>query len=123
MTVEELTTVQVPTLAVQLPGRTSNPGGKVTPVGGVVTSTGAAPLLVIVKVLATTLPGPVQTSGSVTAKLTRLTEMVKLHVAVLLDASVAVQVTVVVPRGKFAPEGGLQATVAPGQLSVGVGVV
>ena len=35
----------------------------------------------------------------------------------LPDASVAVQVTVVVPRGKQVPDGGLHTTVAPGQLS------
>jgi len=47
---------------------------------------------------------------------------VKLQVAVLLDASVAVQVTVVVPIGKQAPLGGLQTTVTPGQLSDAVAV-
>jgi hypothetical protein len=45
------------------------------------------------------------------------------HVAVLLDASVAVQVTVVVPTGNCTPDGGLQLTVVPGQLSVATGVV
>ena len=34
-----------------------------------------------------------------------------------------VQVTVVVPTGKNEPEAGEQATVAPGQLSIGVGLV
>src|SRR4029434_4771408 len=48
------------------------------------------------------------------------TVTVKLQVAVLLDASVAVQVTVVVPTGKQDPDGGLQTTVTPGQLSVAV---
>ena len=46
--------------------------------------------------------------------------MVKLQVAVLPDASVAVQVTVVTPVGKQLPEGGLQTTVTPGQLSLAV---
>ena len=46
------------------------------------------------------------------------TDTVKLQVAVLPDASVAVHVTVVVPSGKHEPEGGLHATVTPGQLSV-----
>jgi len=41
----------------------------------------------------------------------------KLQVAVLLEASVAVQVTVVDPSGKHDPEGGLHETVTPGQLS------
>ena len=45
---------------------------------------------------------------------------VKLQVAVLPDASVAVHVTVVVPTGKHVPEGGLHTTVTPGQLSVAV---
>ena len=44
----------------------------------------------------------------------------KLQVAVLPDASVAVQVTVVTPVGKQLPEGGLQTTVTPGQLSLAV---
>lgn len=39
----------------------------------------------------------------------------------LPEVSVAVQVTVVVPTGKAEPEGGLQATVTPGQLSLGTG--
>ena len=46
-----------------------------------------------------------------------LTVTVKLQVAVLPDASVAVAVTVVVPFGKFVPEGGLVTTLTPGQLS------
>ena len=46
----------------------------------------------------------------------------KLHVAVFCDVSVAVQVTVVVPTGKQDPEGGLHATVTPGQLSLAVTV-
>lgn len=45
------------------------------------------------------------------------------QLAVLLDVSVAVQVTVVVPTPKQVPDGGVQFAVAPGQLSVGVGVV
>ena len=39
------------------------------------------------------------------------------------DASLAVHVTVVVPTGKVEPDAGTHATVAPGQLSVAVGVV
>ncbi len=46
---------------------------------------------------------------------------VKLQIAMLPDASVAVQVMVVVPIGKVAPEGGTQTTVTPGQLSEAVG--
>ena len=46
---------------------------------------------------------------------------VKLHEAVLPEASVAVQVTVVVPLAKLEQEGGLQEVVTPGQLSLAVG--
>ena len=49
-----------------------------------------------------------------------LTVTVKLHVAVFPDASVAVQLTVVVPIGKVEPDAGEQTTVTPGQLSVAV---
>jgi len=46
----------------------------------------------------------------------------KLQLAVRPAASVAVQVTVVVPAGRTDPLGGLQTTVTPGQLSEAVGV-
>ena len=49
------------------------------------------------------------------------TVTVKLQVAVLFDVSVAVQVTVVVPTGRHDPDGGLQPTVTPGQLSLAGG--
>ena len=45
----------------------------------------------------------------------------KLHIDVLLDVSVAVHVTVVVPTGKQDPEAGLHTTVATAQLSLAVG--
>ena len=48
-------------------------------------------------------------------------EIVNEQVAVLLEESVAVQVTVVVPTGKQEPAGGLQITVTPGQLSEATG--
>ncbi len=51
-----------------------------------------------------------------------VTVTVKEQVAVLPEASVAVQVTVVVPTGKQSPDGGVQLTVTPGQLSVAVAV-
>jgi hypothetical protein len=51
------------------------------------------------------------------------TVTVKLQVAVLPDVSVAVQVTVVTPTGKHPPEGGLQTTTTPGQLSEATGFV
>src|SRR4030095_9939778 len=44
------------------------------------------------------------------------TVTVKLQLAVLPDASVAVQVTVVVPTGRIEPMGGLNTEVTPGQL-------
>ena len=47
---------------------------------------------------------------------------VKVHDAVLVEASVAVHVTVVVPFGNVEPVGGTQTTVTPGQLSVAVAV-
>jgi hypothetical protein len=47
--------------------------------------------------------------------------IVKLQVAVLPEASVAAQVTVVVPTGKQEPAGGLHTAVTPGQLSLAVG--
>ncbi len=50
------------------------------------------------------------------------TVAVKLQLDVLPDASVAVQLTVVVPTGKQVPVGGTQATVTPGQLSLAVAV-
>jgi hypothetical protein len=50
------------------------------------------------------------------------TATAKLQVAVLFDPSVAVHVTVVVPTGNMAPDGGLQITVTVEQLSVAVGV-
>jgi hypothetical protein len=45
------------------------------------------------------------------------------QVAVKLTASVAVQVTVVVPTAKQVLAGGLQTTLTPAQLSLPVGVV
>lgn len=52
-----------------------------------------------------------------------LTVTVKVHIAMLLEVSFAVQVTVVVPLGKLLPEAGKQVTVAPVQLSEAVGTV
>ena len=55
-------------------------------------------------------------------KQTLNTPTLKLHVAVLPDISVAVQVTVVAPIAKHEPLGGLQTTPTPGQLSEAVAV-
>lgn len=48
------------------------------------------------------------------------TVTVKLQLLVLPEPSVAVHVTVVMPRGRHEPEGGLHAAVTPGQLSEAV---
>ena len=52
-----------------------------------------------------------------------LTVTEKEQLAVWLEVSVAVQVTVVVPLGTGVPDAGEQATVTPGQLSVAEGAV
>jgi len=62
------------------------------------------------------LAGQTITGGSVS-----LTVTVKLQVLVLPAASVAVQVTGVVPVPKLEPVGGLQLAVTPGQLSLTAG--
>lgn len=64
----------------------------------------------------TVLPQASESSCSLPLK----TETVKLQVDVLPAWSVAVQVTVVMPTGKQLPEGGVQTTVVPGQLSFAV---
>ena len=60
--------------------------------------------------------------GHVIAQICCVTVIVKLQVPVFCEASVAVQVTVVVPNAKHVPEAGKQFTVAL-QLSSAVGVV
>ena len=50
-----------------------------------------------------------------------LTVTVKLQLVVLLDESVAVQMTVLVPFAKVEPLVGVQATLTPRQLSLAVG--
>ena len=50
-----------------------------------------------------------------------VTVTLNVEVAVLPAASVAVQVTSVVPTGNMLPEAGLQTTLTPGQLSDTVG--
>src|SRR5438552_2629706 len=73
----------------------------------------SAPVLVVVVMLA----GHVATGGSLSTTVT-----VKLQVALWLCASVAVQLTVVVPTGKSELDAGLQLMIAPGQLSLAVAV-
>jgi hypothetical protein len=63
--------------------------------------------------------------GQVSAQSLGATVTVKVQLAELVEASVAVQVTVVVPVGKPEPDGGLQETCmscACVQLSVAAGV-
>ena len=47
---------------------------------------------------------------------------VNVQALVLPEASIAVQVTIVVPVSNVDPDGGAQATVTPGQLSAAVAV-
>jgi hypothetical protein len=62
-------------------------------------------------------------AGHVTVgAMTSLTVTVNVQVPVLPDASVAVQVTVVVPTGKLEPDAGAHMTVGVPQLSVPAGV-
>jgi len=63
-------------------------------------------------------------AGQITAGgVVSLTVTVNEQEAVFPDPSVAVQVTVVTPLANVDPDAGAHSTVAPGQLSVGVGVV
>jgi len=66
--------------------------------------------------LVDTLAGQTTTGDSVS-----LTVTVKEQLLVLPAASVAVQFTGVVPVPKLEPDGGLQLTVTPGQLSLATG--
>jgi hypothetical protein len=59
--------------------------------------------------------------GAIVGSWASSTVIVKVHDAVSPASSVAVHVTVVVPAAKTAPGAGRHATVAPGQLSAGVG--
>src|SRR5438105_3773281 len=61
---------------------------------------------------------PTGARNPVKAKIEALTVTVNEPEAVLPDASCAVQLTVVTPAGNTEPEGGLQVTLTPGQLSV-----
>jgi hypothetical protein len=62
--------------------------------------------------------------GQVRTQAAVMTVTVKLQVVLLFEASVALQVTVVMPKAKLEPEGGLQVTCTSCvQLSVAVGVV
>jgi len=105
------------------------PTGKIVPEAGEHVTGPQAPAAVgCVKVTAVPLAigqeaaaATVWSARQVIAQGTTVT--VKVQEAVLPEVSVAVQVTVVVPSRKQVPDDGEQEAVAPGQLSVGVGVV
>jgi hypothetical protein len=61
------------------------------------------------------LAGQIATGTSVS-----LTVTLKLQLAVLPEASVAVQVTLLVPLANVLPLVGMQVTLTPGQLSVAI---
>jgi hypothetical protein len=52
-----------------------------------------------------------------------LTVILNVHSAIFPEASVAVQVTGVVPTGKNDPDGGVQELITPGQLSKTAGPI
>ena len=104
------------------------PIGKVEPEAGTQTTFTARLLSVPVTTKVTTAllePGAAGTmrlgGSSSTGRSRSMTVTSKLVVAVLPEASVAVQVTVVVPMGKREPEAGVQRTLTAEQLSVAVG--
>jgi hypothetical protein len=66
--------------------------------------------------LVVTSPGQAMVGVVLVAE--ELTVTVKLHEFVLPDASFAMQVTNVAPRGNAEPDGGAQVAEAPGQLSL-----
>jgi hypothetical protein len=86
-------------------GRSEQSGGQLIPAGELVTVPVPGPTR------ATDRVGPPPDGGDRTVT-------VKEHVAVLPAASVAVAVTVVVPKGKVLPDAGTATTVTPGALSV-----
>jgi hypothetical protein len=69
------------------------------------------------------LPRVIGAGHAIVGASVSLTVTVNVHAAVLPAASVAVHVTVVTPFAKVAPEAGAHETVAPAQLSAGVGGV
>jgi len=102
------------------------PFGKLLPLAGLQVTVPHCPVVVGGAKLSTLLHVPgvtlsVMFAGQVIAH--GVTVTVNVHEVVRFTASVAVQVTVVVPTGKQVPDGGLQLTVTPGQLSLPEGVV
>ena len=100
------------------------PTGKKLPDAGTLVTTTPGQLSVAVGVKLTLAPhwpavlGTIIFAGQVTTgNCTSLTLMVNVQMVILPDASVAVQVTVVMPTGKKLPEAGLVVILTPGQLS------
>ena len=114
---EPLTTVQVPTFAVQVPGNATRFAlSEMVAVAGIIEPV----VLVNVAEPLSMSPGPVQpTSVNATAPGIRWT--VTVNAQVVGAAPAAVQVTVVVPAGKDVPEAGVQVTVPQAPLVVGAG--
>jgi hypothetical protein len=102
------------------------PFGNAEPLGGVQVMVPQLPVVIGAAYATTAVhaPGSVEAvtfAGHVIEQ--GVTDTVKEQVAVLVEVSVAVHVTVVVPTGNAEPDAGTQLAVAPGQLSAGAGVV
>src|SRR5881397_2365513 len=103
------------------------PLGKLEPEGGVEVRVTPGQLSLAVALKLTTAehwPGSVpvtMSAGQITFGFSvSLTVTVKTQLSVFPEASVAVQVTAVVPFGKLEPESGVEVKVTPGQLSLAV---
>jgi hypothetical protein len=104
------------------------PTGKQLPEGGLQMIVVPGQLSVVVAVKVTTLQASLTVAvtavwfagQAITGGSMSLTVTVNEQLAVRLLASVAVQLTVVTPFGKAVPEGGVQTTPTPGQLSLAV---
>jgi len=117
----------LPTASVAVDVTVVVPTGKKLPDAGVLTTVTPGQLSLAVTLKVTTAPhwfglfetvilaGQVMDGGCVS-----FIVMVNVQVAVFPTASVAVEVTVVVPTGKKLPDAGTLTTVTPGQLSLAV---
>jgi hypothetical protein len=102
------------------------PTGNVEPDAGEHVTVPQAPLVVGFANVTTVLHWPggaftVVSLGQLRTQLPLVTDTLKLQLSVLLDESVAVQFTVVVPRGNDEPAGGLQTTVTQFPVVTGAG--
>jgi len=102
------------------------PTGNVEPDGGKHATVPQEPLVVGSANVTTLLHWPagaptVISPGQLSVQLPLTTVTLKVQLTVLLDESVAVQVTVVAPRGKDEPAAGLQATVTQFPVVPGAG--